>query len=356
MSFAAALLLGSSAVASDEQIALSDFFAIKKVSGGLGIYKWERNDIYVRVDGKDLQYIGTSIGGPPGGVGFLGDAVQDLRAITIAISKDGRSIVFRHSAARAPSASKLEAGIFQYVYGGEIKLMHREAELSGLSYSRLDRAFPGDVLPFQYKLTYTPKDMLWGLRTTGETFPLALLEASPLHWAAFEGRTDECAALIKNGADVNATTYWKFTPLDLAIIRDHQDTAIQLLTFGANSTTGRYPAFHRAVMLGRMKVVQAMLDGGADTNGVDEHGYTPLHLAVFVGSRQVGELGTFFANTETPRSILDKNTSTGLIKLLLERGADPGIRDKSGKTPLEVISKAAPAEAWMLLSDYKRVR
>ena len=353
---AAAISLAPAAIASDELIAISDFFGIKKVSGGVGVYKWEGNEIYVRLPGKDPEYIGTSAGGPPRGMGPLTDATQDLRAITVAISKDGRSLVFRHRPQGARSGSSLEGGIYQYVHGTGMKILHGENELSGLSYSRWVKAFPPGVLPFTYKPTYTPKDLLWAVNAGGERFPLALFEATTLHWAAFEGRTDDCTALIRSGTDVNAKTYWDFTPLDLAIIRDYQDTAVQLLALGADRNAGIYPAFHRAVMLVRMKAMQAMLDRGADVNASDEHGYTPLHMAVFAGARKVGELGRFFDNAETPRSIMEKNMTTKLVQILLDKGADPGIRDKYGKTPLDAISNITPMEVKELLSERSRAR
>ena len=346
-----ALLLISCAISAtrSKPIALSDSFAVEKVSGGFGPYKWVSSDIYEHLPNGDVHYVGTSTGGPPSGVGFLGDAVNDLRAITLAISKDGRSVVFRHQASHDPRKPKLEFGIYQYTYGEGIGLLYRQDELSGLSWSSWDK-FPPDVIPFQYKTTYTPDDMTWALTATGDVLPLALLGGSRLHWAAFEGRTIDCAELVESGADINAKTFFDFTSLDLAIIRDQQDTATHLLSLGANPDLGKYPSFHRAVQLGRMNVVQAMLERGVDTNTIDEHGNTPLHLAVYAGSRQVGGLSRFFDNTETPRSIMDKNITTTLIRLLLEQGADPNIRNNSDKLPLDGVGASIREEVERAMS------
>lgn len=230
-----------------------------------------------------------------------------------------------------------------------LKLLHPEKDLARYSHMRREKELPADILPFRYNITYSPKDLTWALSATGEEYPLALLDATPLHWAAFEGRSQDCARMIQEGAETNAGTYWDFTALDLAIIRDHEETAIQLLALGAKPESGRYPALHRAIMLGRMKVVQEMLARGVDVNGVDDRGYTPLHLAVFAGSRLVGGVNEFFANAETPRSILDKNVTAPLIRMLLDKGANPALRDKYGKTALDSVSHGTPMEAKQLL-------
>ncbi len=323
---------------------LSEFFAVERVSGGVGLYKWVSNDIYEHRPDGELRYVGTSTGGAPGGVGFLGDEIQDLHAITLAISEDGRSVVFRYQASRDPRRPKLEFGIHQYTHGKEVRLLYRQDELSGLSWSRRDTTFPTDILPFKFKTTYTPEDMTWAVTATGEVFPLALLGASPLHWAAFEGRTIDCVGLVEDGADIDARTFFGFTSLDLAIIRDRQDTANKLVSLGADPDLGIYPSFHRAVQLGRMSVVQAMLERGADPNAADEQGNTPLHLAIYAGSRQVGGLSRFFDNAETPRSIMDKHITTPLIRLLLEHGADPTLRNKANRSPLDEVNPALKEE------------
>ena len=350
IAIAASAALSPCTLAAEGLIAISELFAIKRLSGStLFVKKWEGSELFVRVPGHEPQYLGFTEGGPPSGMGPLEAATSDLRAVTLAVSKDGRSLVFRHSARKARAKTKLEPGIYQYVDGQGLKLLHPEKDLSGNTYTRREQELPPDILPFQYKCEYTPKCLLWGLRATGEEFPLGLLDGTPLHSAAFDGRTEDCARLIREGADPNATTYWGFTALDLAIIRDHEETAIQLLVLGAEPNSGRYPALHRAVMLGRMKVVQAMLAHGVDVNGADDRGYTPLHLAVFAGSRLVGGVNEFFAYAETTKSISDRNVTTPLVRMLLEKGANPALRDKYGKTALGSVGRGTPLEAKELL-------
>ena len=325
-----------SARAVDELVAISEIFALKKVSGSrLLAPKREGNEIFVRLSGQEPQYLGFT-DARPGEVSF-------------AVSGDGRSLVFHHSEWKARPESKLKPGIYQYVYGAGLKLLHPGDGVTGYSHWQGEKNLPPDILAFRFRGTKMPKDSVWGLRATGEEFPLALLDANPLHWAAFDGRTEACEKLINEGLLPNATTYWNFTALDLAIIRNHEETAIRLLELGADPVAGRYPALNRAVMLGRMKVVQALLARGADVNRADDQGYTPLHLAVFAGSRLVGGVNEFFPDTVTPRSFLDSNVSVPLVEMLLAKGANPALRDRYGTTALGSVGRGTPEEVKQLL-------
>ena len=279
-------------------------------------------------------------------MGFLG-AVRGLSQFTKAQSADGRTIVFWHSPRHAPRTAKLAGGLYRYAYGSGRELLHGDAELAGDIHSRWEKVPPPDVLPFKFRTGPYTIDRMWSaLRASGGEFPLALTDASPLHRAAFEGRTSDCTLQVKNGADIDARTFWDTTALELAIIYDREDTALDLLTLGADpAPAGAYPALHRAIMSGRMRLIGAMLDRGVDPNALDEAGRTPLHIAASVRTR----IERDFDSVATPVAMLAKNFTTPLIQLLLDRGADPSIRDRDGRTPLDVMNRDAPAEARQLL-------
>lgn len=330
-----AVACGSTPPSEQRTVSLSDFFVVKQASSGLGVYRTTRNDIFVGQPDGELEYVGsTTASGPSPGMEwqFGEGAVRGLAAIGLAISEDGRSIVFRHAPGEARGRSDLETGIYQYVHGEGLKLLVGDEELGGTFWVRWGKEFPSSMIPFRYQGPQPPADVTWALTASGEKLPLALVGASPLHWAAFEGRTTDCVDRIDAGADIDTLTYWDFTPLDLAIIADHQETAIRLLKEGADPDAGRYPAFHRAVMLGRLEVVRTMLEGGGvDVNeGDDENGYTPYHLAVFAGARLVGGMTEFFPTTQL--SVMERNVTDELIQLVLDHGADPSIPDRYGRT------------------------
>jgi ankyrin repeat protein len=85
-----------------------------------------------------------------------------------------------------------------------------------------------------------------------------------------------------------------------------------LLEHGADArarTDAGLTALHRAAFHGDMRLVKLLLDAGAPVNVADDRGFTPLMIAV---------------NSRT------KNPD--VIRMLLDRGADPEAKDASGRT------------------------
>ena len=231
-------------------------------------------DIYDHRSATDSEYVGT-----------LGNAAVDsgarirLDGHSWAISSDGRSIVFRHAQYLARGHPKLESGFYQYVYGVGLKPVtppfRYDAAGSAEFYAGTRR---GPPVPTSV-LVASGVDTVWALAATGEMFPLILLESSALHRAAFAGRTDECEALIRAGANIDSVTRWNHTALDLAIIGGHAATVDRLLDLRANPSAGM-TALPLAVSLSRTSIVDAMLRRGTNVNATDEQGNTLLHLAV----------------------------------------------------------------------------
>lgn len=69
---------------------------------------------------------------------------------------------------------------------------------------------------------------------------------------------------------------------------------------------------HLAACQGRISIMEALVQHGADINARGEHGYTPLHEAVLL-DRWLAALR------------------------LLQMGADPTIKNDDGETPLELF-------------------
>jgi ankyrin repeat protein len=145
---------------------------------------------------------------------------------------------------------------------------------------------------------------------------------TPLMIASASGNPVAVGLLIERGADPNAKekTYGQ-TPLIFAAAYNRPDAIAVLLEHGANvaaATKARLPAgepmggltaLHYAVRQGNVEAVDALLDKGADVNGVSADNTTPLMLATI-------------------------NGRFDLAMRLLERGADPTIATVAGGTPL----------------------
>jgi ankyrin repeat protein len=106
--------------------------------------------------------------------------------------------------------------------------------------------------------------------------------STPLIWASFCQNTEILRWLIENRAHV-----------------DHQNR-------------NGYCALHTAAQEGHIDVVHRLLSHGANTELQDVYGNTPLWTAVF-----------------------NARGNYKLVKLLIESGANPGSKNKVGKSPLK---------------------
>jgi ankyrin repeat protein len=115
---------------------------------------------------------------------------------------------------------------------------------------------------------------------------------SPLLYAARDGRLDIVQTLVAAKADVNQADNNGITPLIDAITNNHVDVA------------------------------RFLIDHGADINASDWYGRTPLWSAVETRNQD------FDANTQ--ENSIDRAPFVGLIKVLIERGANVNVRTKGG--------------------------
>lgn len=139
-----------------------------------------------------------------------------------------------------------------------------------------------------------------------------------LHAAASCNMMNVVKALVKAGADINATEdVFKRAPLYWATGSNHIDLNIIrfLLEKGAHINAidecGE-TALHFAVRFGNESIVNVLLEQeGVHVNIADIDGMTPLHQAVFYNY-------------------------TNIVNALLKKEANPSWQDESGKTPLHL--------------------
>jgi ankyrin repeat protein len=148
-----------------------------------------------------------------------------------------------------------------------------------------------------------------------------------LQQAAFELRLDDLKATpCSNGGDFDGTL--------LAACSAHDpDPAIQvrviqyLLECGVSvgeSDKNGVTALHRAVRFRSLAATRELITHGANVNVVDKKTKsTPLHRAVM--------------NTGAPATSGKTQLVIEITKLLLSHGADPRIKNKNGKTPLDYV-------------------
>ncbi|MDR2213640.1 MAG: ankyrin repeat domain-containing protein [Pseudomonadales bacterium] len=183
------------------------------------------------------------------------------------------------------------------------------------------------------------KDNDWPRWVTSEprVKPLEPGGYTPLLYAAREGCAECVAALLDGGADINMTDLWAQTPLHLATLNLHYDTAAILIERGAD--VKRWDWWGRTALYNAIDLHQMTGSSRGDLPSTDK--LTALDIA---------------------RRLLDKGVYVDM-RLKREppfRGGDRGYTDGSpdahvlsaGATALHKAAKAADMEALNLLLEY----
>ncbi len=133
---------------------------------------------------------------------------------------------------------------------------------------------------------------------------------SPLHGAAVDGDVSAAARLIAAGADVNARNHVGYAPLHYSLSVALSGLLIEKgADVNARNNEGRTPLHYAVWHDNKTELVSLLIEKGADLNARHEVGMTPLHEAVWFNSPNA-------------------------VRLLLQKGANPFIKDNHGRTPL----------------------
>jgi len=121
----------------------------------------------------------------------------------------------------------------------------------------------------------------------------AYLGLTPLHQAASMGRLDAAKLLIEHGADLNARGDWG-TILQTLIYRTGDSSAEMvklLLKSGAKLQPFSFgnTELHIAAVQGSTGMARLLVERGADVNAVNEYGHTPLYYAARHGHRRTAD-------------------------------------------------------------------
>ncbi|XP_053311250.1 ankyrin repeat and SOCS box protein 5 isoform X2 [Spea bombifrons] len=229
----------------------------------------------------------------------------------------------------------------------------------------------------------------WGILTNQGSWA----DRSPLHEAASQGRLLALKTLLSQGYNVNTLTIDHVTPLHEACLGDHVGCARTLLEAGANvnATTidGVTPLFnacsrgsascaellleygakaqlesclpspiHEASSKGHCECLDVLISRGIDVDQDIPHLGTALYVACkgqqITCVRKLLHAGANVQrgrHLDTPLHAAAQQSSTDIVNLLLEFGADVNAKNIDFKRPVDVAAARSSVESHLLLYE-----
>lgn len=178
---------------------------------------------------------------------------------------------------------------------------------------------------------------------------------TPLHLCARGNLVDMAKLLTAHDADprTGKKDDPKHLPLDDAVNFGKPEMTEFLARQGGylpGNTIDGWTLLHRACEKGKTRIVQALLDAGADGNEKTGNGATPLLVAVMRAQSDTAEalleypaivdgMNTLFVQTDSQqRSAFQLAVERGMSKLvnkMIDKGIMPNMPDAEGQTPLQ---------------------
>jgi ankyrin repeat protein len=219
-----------------------------------------------------------------------------------------------------------------------------------------------NVLYEQYRYHELEPDDPWAMEramTVEETasFVQALADSGrafapeTLFKAVEQGETNLAFDFVRAGMGVDIRRIDEWTPLMVALFNGHEETAMMLLSRGANvraKARRGYEPIHWAALNGYERAVKFIVNKGGNVNAETEYGWTPLLQAASGGHVEIVrfliEKGAMVNVSEhdgwAPLHKACANSHVATVRLLVQRGADTRQRSASGITPLELAMKS----------------
>lgn len=181
-------------------------------------------------------------------------------------------------------------------------------------------------------------------------------------------KTDDAAvvqALLKRGFDANTRDERQQHGLYLALREPSLKVAKVLIDWPKTDLNAANPAnetpLMMAVLKGHTALAAAMLDKDADVN---KQGWAPLHYAATSGHIELIRLliekhayiDAESPNGSTPLMMAAQYGTLSAVKLLLEEGADPLLKNQLGLTAIDFAQRAQRKENADMIGEFVRAK
>lgn len=149
-----------------------------------------------------------------------------------------------------------------------------------------------------------------------------------------------------------------------ALLRLCNNRVSKLSPFHIGQPRDRGGLLHLALWHGDFITTRTLLEAGINTNSTDGQGWTPLHIATYLGNLRLAQMLVlqYGANPNVPDNLgmqpihlaafYDRQA---FIPLLLSRGANVDVQDHFDQTPLHLASLANNRDMLIMLLLYDAV-
>lgn len=171
--------------------------------------------------------------------------------------------------------------------------------------------------------------------------------SSALHNSAHRGNRQAVDLLLASGIEVDVLDRRGKTPLWHSAAQGHEAMSLHLMDRGADATAVDGEIVLQAVQSNSLQILKRLLAEGAKLSVVDKHGNTPLHISArhrakkapsgvveFLLEQQLA-VNSRAPDGRTPLHLAAGSGNVHALRVLLEHGADPTLKNGKGMTPLD---------------------